>query len=183
MSITMRASSFAATMLAGLVAFSTGARAAAVADSDQVSKILSDVKMEAFQLREDADQLESFSRSSASWQSHADAIEKIRQNVNAMGRLLARLQEKRSGATPWEQTAIDRISPIAKELAANTAAAIEHLKKNPERLNVAAYQDYLEAVVDSAHNLSAMIGSFVDYGKTQQRLERLSTRLEIPAAK
>jgi hypothetical protein len=179
----MRASSLAATMLAGLVAFSTGARAAAVADSDQVSKILSDVKMEAFQLREDADQLESFSRSSASWQSHADAIEKIRQNVNAMGRLLARLQEKRNGAAPWEQTAIDRMSPMAKELATNTTAAIEHIRKNPERLNAPAYQDYLEAVVDSAHNLAAMIGSFVDYGKTQQRLERLSTRLEVPATK
>jgi hypothetical protein len=179
----MRASSFAVTMLAGLVAFSTGARAAAVVDSDQVSKILSDAKMVAFQLREDADQMESFTRSSTSWISHSEAIEKIKENVNAMGRLLAKLQEKRSGAAPWEQTAIDRMTPMAKELAANTTAAIEHLRKNPERLNTPAYQDYLEAIVDSAHNLATMIGGFVDYGKTQQRLERLSTKLEVPATR
>ena len=184
MSISMRirASSLAVTMLAGWVAFAGSPAAAGPVESDQVSRILSDAKMQALQLKEDADQLETFTRSDASWESHADAIGKIREDVNAMGRLLTRLEDNRQLAVPWQQTAIDRVNPVAKELASNTTAAIEHLNKNPHRLNTAAYQEYLEAISDSANNLAATIADFVEYGKTRQRLERLATKLEVPAA-
>jgi len=38
----------------------------------------------------------------------------------------------------------------------------------------------MEANADYATDLAAMIGDFVDYGKTRDRLERLSNKLEIP---
>lgn len=180
-STSIRVSSLAVTMLAGWVGFATAAKAANAIESDQVSIILSNAKMQAFQLREDANQMESFTRSNASWETHAGAISRIREDVNAMSRLLAKLQDSRGTAAPWQQTAIDRISPVAKELASNTTAAIDHLSKNPRRLNTAQYQDYLEAISDSANNLAATITDFVEYGKTRQRLDRLATKLEIPA--
>jgi thiaminase len=169
------------TMLAGWFGFSTAASAAGANDSDQVSKILSDAKTQAFQLKEDAEQMETFTRATANWASHADAISRIKEDVNSMGRLLAKLQDSRRSAAPWQQTAIDRINPAAKELASNTTAAIDHLNKNPQRLNTAAYQDYLEAIADSANNLASMITNFADYGKARQRLERLAAKLELPA--
>jgi hypothetical protein len=182
MSVTIRASSLAATMLMGWIIFSTVAKAAGAVESEQVSKLLSDAKMQAFQLKEDAEQLESFTRSTTTdWASHSGAITKIKENVNTMGRLLAKLQENRSGAALWQQTAIDRINPVAKELAANTTAAIEHLNKNPHQLNTANYQNYLEAIADNASNLARTIAEFVDYGKTKQRLDRLVKVLELPA--
>jgi hypothetical protein len=168
-------------MLAVLVAYSTPARAADAVESDQVSKILSDAKVQAFQLKEDAEQMEAYTRSGASWRSHADAIGIIKEDVNKMGALLTKLQSSRNGAAPWQQTAIDRVNPVAKELAANTLAAIERLNKNPQRLNTPDYQNYLEAIVDSATNLADAITNFVDYGKARQRLERLTTKLELPA--
>jgi hypothetical protein len=137
--------------------------------------------MQAFQLKEDAEQLETFSRATGSWASHVEAINKIKENVNIMGRLLAKLQENRTSAALWQRTAIDRMTPIAKELAANTTTAIEHLNKNPERLTTPAYQNYLEAIADSASNLASTIAEFVDYGKTKQRLDRLVKVLELPA--
>jgi signal transduction histidine kinase len=168
-------------MLAGCFAFATAAWAAGNAESDQVSRILSDAKIQAYQLKEDASQMESFTRSTASWESHADAIDKIKEDVNAMGRLLTRLQENRNSAAAWQQTAIDRVTPVAKELASTTTAAIDRLNKNPRRLNTADYQNYLEAIADSANNLAATVTDFVDYGKARQRLERLANKLELPA--
>lgn len=188
--VSTRASRFAVTILAGLVAFTTAARAADVVESDQVSNTLSDAKMLAYQLSEDAASMEAFTRLDATWQSHVEAINKIKDNVNNMGRLLAKLQDARSGAAPWQQTAIDRITPVAKELAANTTAAIEQLNKNPNALKLPAYKEYLEAIYDSASNLAATIADFADYGRTSQRLNRLSadldqlsTKLEVPPAR
>jgi len=168
------------TMLMGWITFSAAAKAANEVESEQVSKLLSDAKMQAFQLKEDAEQMETFSRASGSWASHVEAITKIKENVNAMGRVLARLQENRNNAALWQRTAIDRVTPIAKELAANTTTAIEHLNKTPERLTTPTYQNYLEAIADSASNLASTIGEFVDYGKTKQRLDRLVRVLELP---
>lgn len=172
MSINTRASSLAVTMLSGLVALSNVAKAADAVESDQVSRALSDVKIQAFQLKADADQMETFTRSTVGWAAHTEAISKIKQDVNAMGRLLTKLQESRNSAAVWQRTAIDRIGPVARELASNTTAAIEHLNKNPQHLNSTAYQNYLEAIADSASNLAAT---------TKQRLERLVTKLELPA--
>lgn len=180
---TMRVPFFALTVLSGCLVFSGSAFAANNAESDEVSKILSSAKMQAYQLNEDGDALERYSRSKSSWESHADAINKIRDDVNRMGALLGELERNRNSAAAWQQVAIDRVVPVAKELAANTTAAIDHLDKFPKRLNSSDYQEYLEAIADSAANLSATITNFVEYGKTKQRLDRLSAKLELPAAR
>jgi hypothetical protein len=44
-------------------------------------------------------------------------------------------------------------------------------------------RDYLEANADYAGDLAAMAGDFVDYGKTKQRLQRLTDKLEVTASK
>jgi len=176
----IRATSAGMLMLAGWAVFAIPAVAAGPAESDRVSQLLADAKVYAFQLRSDAEQLESFSRSNASWESHAEVITHMREDINKMGSLLTKMQENRAAAAPWQQTAIDRVNPVAKELATNTTAAIDRLARNPKRLNTGDYQNYLEAIGDAAANLAATITDFVDYGKTRQRLERLASKLELP---
>jgi hypothetical protein len=179
----IRASSLAVTMLTGWALCSVLAIGAGTADSDRVSRLLSDAKTQSFQLKEDADELEGFSRSGASWESHLEAINHIKDDVNRLGRLLTDLDNNRGQAAPWQQLAIDRIIPVAKELAANTNGAIQHLDKRPSGLNTTAFQEYLEAIADYSTNLAATISDFADYGKTKERLERLAAKLEIPAGK
>ncbi len=176
----IRASLLTATLLTGWVVFTTPATAADNAESDQVSASLSDARMQAFQLKEDASLLESYTRSSVSWESHQSAILKIKDDVNKMAGELTRLQESRDGAAPWQRAAIDRIVPVAKELAANTTTALEALNKNPRQVHTPAYQEYLEAIYDAANNMAATIADFSNYGKTKERLDRLAKKLEIP---
>jgi hypothetical protein len=117
-----------------------------------------------------------------SWESHAAAINQIRDHVNALGRQVAKLKEARANASPWQKTAIDRINPFLDELSGYSEAAIEHIN-GQKRHTIDEYKDYLEANADYSADLAAMIGDFVDYGKTKRRMERLAAKLEVPASR
>ena len=155
-------------------------RAAEVPDNEQVSKLLSETKTMAFQLKEDAGTMESFTRMNVSWESHAVTINQIKDHVNSLRKQEAKLQEVKANASPWQKAAIDKITPFLDELEGYTLAIIDHLNGTPKH-NFAEYKDYLEANADYASDLATMIGNFVDYGKTKERLQRLGARLEVPA--
>jgi hypothetical protein len=155
------------------------AHAAVVPDSEHVAKLLSEAKTMAFQLKEDAVAMEGFTRMNVSWESHAVAINQIRDHVNALEKQETKLKEARSAAAPWQRTAIDRIVPYLDELEGYTSAVIERINEQPKRLFTDDYKDFLQANADYATDLSAMIGDFVDYGKTRDRMEHLGNKLEI----
>jgi len=155
------------------------ANAAAVPDSEHVAKLLSEAKTTAFQLKDDAVAMEGFTRMTVSWESHAVAINQIRDHVNALENQEAKLKEAKNEASPWQRTAIDRIVPYLDELEGYTTAIIERINEQPKQLFTDDYKDFLAANADYATDLAAMIGDFVDYGKTRDRQERLGNKLEI----
>lgn len=155
------------------------AQAKDIPDSEHVAKLLSDAKTMAFQIKEDAVTMESFTRMNVSWETHAVTINQIRDHVNALEKHEAVLKDARGAASPWQKTAIDRIVPYLDELEGYTSAIIERINDQPKRLFTPEYKDYLEANADYATDLAAMIADFVDYGKTKERLESLSKKLEI----
>src|SRR5579863_5972647 len=161
-----------ALLLAGLLVPTPAARAGETRDSEQVSKLLSEAKTLAFQVKEDAIAMEGFTRMNVSQESHAAAINQIRDDVNALGKQVAKLKAAEDGASPWQKTAIDRIYPFLDELAGYTSAVIDQIKGDQKR-NPADYKDYLEANRDYATDLAAMIANFVDYGNGKERIDRL----------
>jgi len=166
-------------LLTGFVVAVPLLKAADIADSEQVSQLLSDAKTQAFQLKEDAAIMHSYAMGGLSWQMHATTVNSMKEHINAVGRQLAKLEDARATASPWQQTAIDRIRPLLKELASNTETIINYLNKNPNRLQTSEYRDFLEANADASAQLNTLISNFVDYGKTKQRLEKLRDKLEI----
>jgi hypothetical protein len=163
--------------LAGFLALP--ARAADVPDNQQVNKLLSETKTMAFQLKEDAGIMESFTRTNVSLESQAVAINQFKDHVNALRKQEAKLQEAKGNAAPWQKAAIVSITPFLDELEGYTFGIIDHLNGTPKH-NFAEYKDYLEANADYASDLAAVIADYVDYGKTKERLERLGAKLEIP---
>lgn len=149
-------------------------------DNPEVTKLLDDIKMQAAELQRDSDELESFTRSSVSWESHAAELEVIKEHINKIGQTLQKMQSLRSSASPWQQEAIDRIAPVAQKLASNTTAAIEHLNKSPKRLQDPQYQQYLKSNAEAASQLAGLVKDFVEYGKTRTTLEALERKLEVP---
>jgi len=158
--------------------------------SAQVSKLLSQAKTKAFELKEDASELWLFtqvpptanSATEISEETHSEALKRISADVGAMTVELAKLESARKNAAPWQQGAIDEIKPLVKELVNSTQAVVEYFNKRPNQTRTEEYKDYVEANADRADQLATLISVFVDYGKTKDRLERLGTKLGMPGA-
>lgn len=106
-------------------------------------------------------------------------VGKSQRYVNDLGQLFEKMEAVRDSASPWQQQAIDRMIPLMKDLASNTTAAINHLNENKLRPTGGNYPEYLKENAETAHELSNMISSFVQYGQTRAKLEKLEQRLEI----
>jgi hypothetical protein len=105
-----------------------------VPDSHNVSQLLADAKAQAYQLKEDAWLLESYTRGPITRESHAVVLNSVKDHANSLFRVLTKLEDARPGAAPWQRTAIDRISPLLKELCSNTTATINYLNKNAAKI-------------------------------------------------
>jgi uncharacterized phage-associated protein len=90
-----------ALILAGFLGTSVIARALDKPDSEEVSKLLSEAKTMAFQVKEDAETMESFTRTNVSWQSHASAIAQIKEHINSLSGQVDKLKAVRNSASPW----------------------------------------------------------------------------------
>ncbi len=149
-------------------------------ENPEVTQLLADAREKAAELSRDADEMESLIRTEVSWQTHAAMLENVKDHVNELGRIAAQLEQKRDSASAWQQEAIDRMLPVLRELAANTTAAINHLNENKGRpLETSSYPQYLRENAEAAHNLSDMISSFVKYGDSRAKVEKLEQKLEI----
>ena len=148
----------------------------------EASDLLGETRLLSIKLRVDADQLESYTRSKLSWQSHGDQLTRVKEHINEMDGWLERLQEIRHVASPWQQQAIDRIVPVAVEIASRTQAAIEHLNDNRDYLFAPTYTDHLSTIAERAGTLNDSAKTFVEYGKTQEKLDQLGEKLEIRAS-
>ena len=151
-----------------------------VADSPEVSDLLTQAKAHALQLRNDSDTMQGFATSRVSWQSHAEQIETIKGHVNNLGKVLQKMSDRHPYASPWQQGAIDRVTPLARELASNIEATIEHINNNHSRLHLPEYKDYLSANYELSASLSELISDYVKYGKSKANYERLGSELEAP---
>ena len=148
----------------------------------EVAAQLDAANTEAAELARDTDEMTSLLHNDVSWQSHAAMLTRIRDHVNNMGRIEAKLQEERDEASPWQQQAIDRMVPMLKEIAANTSAAIEHLNQNHERPTTPDYVEYLQQNANTSHELADMISAVEQYGRERTKLERLQDKIEAPGS-
>jgi len=148
----------------------------------EASDLLREIRDVSGRLRMAADRLESFTRSKLSWQSHGDQLTLVKDHINQMGGRLERLQQIRHVIVPWQEQAIDRMVPIAVELASRTQAAIEHLNENRSHLSAPIYTDHLGTIAEQTSTLNDSANDFLEYGRAQDKLEQLRQKLEIGAS-
>ena len=150
-----------------------------VPDSPEVTELLMKAKAHALQLRDDADLMHKFSLMSLSWESHASQITTIKDHVNNLGKVLEQMNDRHKLSSPWQQAAIDRVTPLARELASNIETTIDHINKNQNRLHTPQYKEYLTANFEVSSSLSELISDYVEYGKYKANYEKLEERLEV----
>ena len=152
-------------------------------DSARINTLLQNAKEHAVQANEDAEKIESYTRSRLHWRSHADQIEKMRVNINELGKDVGALSAARAEGSPWQQEAIDDIDPLLKSMADHLSAMIQHLSDNQSHVHMPPYVDYARANYQLSSKLLAMINDYVDYAEAKSTAEALEQKLElVPAA-
>ena len=156
---------------------------AARAFERQASELLQETQTLAAKLHRDADTLESLARANqVGWEAHAFYRGQAREPITTMAVKLARLNDIRYGAASWQQQAIDRLYPVALELANRTEAAIVHLNENQNFLFDSDYKDHLATITDHAEQIKTSARDFLKLYETRKELLRLEQKLEATAS-
>jgi hypothetical protein len=148
-------------------------------DSQQLTQLLGEARDEAAELAKDADEMESLIRNEVSWQTHAVMLDRVKDHVNNMARIVAKLSETHSSGSELQEQAVDRILPLLKELAANTTAAINYLNQNKSRPITDPYPQYLKDNSETAHQLASTVSSLLEYEKSMTKISKLKNKLEL----
>jgi hypothetical protein len=164
---------FLCSMLPGRVSAQAGN------DDASVTAQLASTKPLVAQIKKDAATMEALARSSGpSWQTHANALDGIKADVNKLQESMRGLQAHRSAASPRQQDAIDRITSLANDLATNMNAAIDHMNKSKTRPTASPYPEYLKANSRIANDLTNEINDTIDYTQAKAEFDALGKKLD-----
>lgn len=152
---------------------------AQVTDSAHVNKLLSQAESYASQAARDSEELESYTRTKAGWETHSAQLESIRGHVNNLSQVVKELNDARSEGSPWQQTAIDRINPLMHEIAMQLTSTIQHLSEHQSQVHMKPYQDFARATYEVNSRAARIISDFVEYGKATSKASTLEHHLEL----
>jgi coenzyme F420-reducing hydrogenase alpha subunit len=162
-----------------LLSLSGRSFAALPEESQQLTQLLGEAREEAAELAKDADEMESLILNDVSWQTHAEMLDRVKDHVNKMASIVAKLSETRSSGSELQEQAVDRILPLLKELATNTTNAINYLNQNKSRPKTEPYTQYLKDNAETAHQLVSTVSSLLEYEKSMTRISKLKNKLQL----
>lgn len=142
--------------------------------SETAAQLLSDAKSQASIVKSDLATVDFFA---VSWKSNATTLALYQKDIGALRGLAPRLDAARKTASRWQQTAIDRIIPLIQEFTTDADAELRDAGANQNRLNTPEFQEYFKLHSDLANEYSALIGSWADYAKTKDDLDRAALKI------
>jgi hypothetical protein len=153
--------------------------AAQNADSYKIAELFNQIKEHCALAEDDAQLLESYTRSGAHWQSHARQLAQVKDHVNDLLNDYNEAQLLRNEGSPWQQAAIDQIRPVLKTMADHLTATIEHQRNNPSHVRFRAWIDYVHANREYTAQASNLIHDVVDYGKANETASLVEMKLQL----
>lgn len=150
-------------------------------DSARVNELLQQAKEHAATANLNAEKLEGYTRSRLSWQTHATELNRMKENVNELGKDVADLTAARDEGSPWQQEAIDDIDPLLRNMADHLSSMIQHLNDNQAHIHMQPYIDYAKANYEYSDKMLRMIHDYVDYAQAKAKAAELEQKMQIPA--
>ena len=159
-----------------------GTLAAQQSDSAAISKLLPEVKLHAANAERDADTLESYTRNTLHWESHAAQIHMIRKHVNDLIEDSNKLSSLRSEGSPWQQQAIDHINELLPQISTHLSGMINHLSENQKSINSPTFRDYIRTNYKLILTAHESIDNWADYSEAKWKANALEQQLQVAAA-
>lgn len=149
----------------------------------RVSKLLSETRSRAVEIRADISTLDYFVGSTSGWERYAPIVAVYRDHIQAIRELAIELEDARSNASPMEKTATELITPLVRELAFTAATTIENIDRKMDRLDAKDRKDYLKISSGLTDELVGAISNLVDYVKTRQEWEIFTAKFELSSGR
>jgi hypothetical protein len=166
--------------LAVLLLFPLTLPAYAIKDENpELTQLLAAANDETFELANDADNTQMLIQSDGNWINHALMLAKVKGHVDNLALIIEKLSKAQKSGSELQEQAIEQMLPLVKELSANTTAAVNYLNQNKTRPVSDAYRQYLKKNAETAHQLSSMVSSLVDYERSMTEIEKLRSKLEV----
>lgn len=144
----------------------------------QVAKIddmLADFEVKAADARRDAAFLESTRRSPRlTWQTHASNLNRMKDHINEMGKMLAELEGMKSQATLFQEKAIEAARPHLEDMAQRVEKGISWLTEDRESISKREYLDNLHGIWSSADTLCRNVDAIISYQEARMRLQEVA---------
>ncbi len=166
-------------MISALLVIGISPSARAADSPDAILKLLGDAQAQSSQLSLG---WKSCARQPAiNWSGDAAEITAMKDQLTAVARIVAALNEERAQAPYAQLAATDRIVPVLQEIADNTTKAIGFLAKNQTRLTDKQYKDYVEQSSDTSSRLATLVSQMLDYESRKARFDLARRNLELAA--
>ncbi|HEV2176064.1 MAG TPA: hypothetical protein VGW33_02525 [Terriglobia bacterium] len=150
--------------------------------SNETSQLLQKLQAKALTVRDEAAHLQAVGRDNpdlTGWQPHAAILNRARDNVNDMDRILCRLRTIKRVDPSWQQREIARITPTTLELTDYTQAAIAFLGQHEDDLWSPDYRGDVRGIYQRASKLTNSLGNFEEYTADRQDMQRLGRELHV----
>jgi hypothetical protein len=132
---------------------------------------LSTFEWQAAKVSRDAERLWSLSRNyQTSWESHADSLGTLREDINNMGKLLGELEAMKPRAEAVHHLAIENARLHLVALAEETGKAIELIRPGSRNLGTPEYKETVTNLSLHADGLYQTVDTIVDYHDASDRL-------------
>jgi hypothetical protein len=148
--------------------------------SERATTLLTEIQSETAAMKLHTETLGTFAwKPQISWQSHAHYLDRVKGHINNVGERIAELQAIRGFVQPWQQTAIDKVTVHAVQVASSTRSAIVYLRGNQGRLFVPEYRDHLTSLAARSDDMKETLDKYLEYGKAQDTFQHLRNALEL----
>ncbi len=152
---------------------------------NQASILLEQIRAQAIHVRNLADQLQAYDRDPAiGWETDAVTMTSLRDRVNAMDKTLYSLRTIQGQAIPWQQKAIDQVTPKVYELTAYVEDAMQNLNNHHETIHSLdkSYAQDADGIYQRASFIARSIDEYEHYAAARTEIQRLSPELGIRAS-
>jgi hypothetical protein len=151
------------------------------ADCKKISNLFAEIKTHSRLAVEDAELLESYTRSDTSWESHSHRLAQVKDHVDDLLADYNQAQLLREEGSKWQQEGIDELRPVLKAMAEHLTTTILHMNENPTQVKQRQYVDYVRQNREYVEKSSSLIHDLVDYGAAKSTAESLETLLKLPS--
>ena len=114
------------------------------------------------------------------WESHVYYLRNLKEDINGMGLLFAKLEQMKPQASEDQQTAIENVRAHLVALAQRTTDAIELSRGGTGNLRQIPYQDAVADLYAQAQIVNQTLDTIVDYHDANDRLQKLEGSHDEP---